>query len=145
MVGFFIHPKSQRIMIPEKTIRICDRDVTLRYCAATETGFEQLAQKPITVFKPIITRDDAGNIIETKAGPATSEDYIKLATAAIIAAADYRETEAPIGVKQILFETTPGDISTLITTVIELSAQWYQVSPVVQPETDEQPGDEPKN
>jgi hypothetical protein len=137
MVGFFIHPKSQRIMIPEKTIRICDRDVTLRYCAATETGFEQLAQKPITVFRPIQVKDNEGNVTDVKPGPATSQDYIMLATAAIIAAAEFREQDAPVSVKDILYNTTPAEIQELTASVIELSAKWYQVSPVVKPETDE--------
>ena len=133
-------------MIPEKTIHICDRDVILRYCAATETGFEQLASKPITVFKPNVVKDDQGNVVEVQAGPATSLDYIKLAAAAIIAAYDYRDQEQPISVKEILYDTTPDEIKQLTETVIELSAKWYHTSDVIKPETDEKPDDdEPKN
>lgn len=132
-------------MIPEKTIRICDRDVTLRYCAATETGFEQLAQKPITVFRPIQVKDNEGNVTEVKPGPANSQDYILLATAAIIAASEFREQEPAVNVKDILYNTTPAEIQQLTAAVIELSAKWYQVSPVVKPETDEEPDDDPKN
>lgn len=132
-------------MIPEKTIHICDRDVILRYCAATETGFEQLASKPITVFKPIVTKDDQGNVVDVQAGPATSLDFIMLAAAAIIAAADYRDQEQNISVKEILYDTTPDEIKQLTEAVIELSAKWYHTSDVVKPETDEKPDDEPKN
>ena len=132
-------------MNPEKTIKICGCDVTLRYCAATETGFEQLANKPITVFKPIQIKDAEGKVIDVQPGPATSQDYIMLATAAIIAAADYRGEEQPISVKEILYETTPEDIKQLVDAVIDLSAKWYKVSPVVKPETDEKPADDSKN
>ena len=132
-------------MIPEKTIHICNRDVILRYCAATETGFEQLASKPITVFKPNVVKDDQGNVVEVQAGPATSQDFIMLAVAAIIAAYDYRDQEQPISVKEILYDTTPEEIRLLVDTVVELSAQWYKVSSVVEPETDKEPDDEPKN
>lgn len=132
-------------MIPEKTIHICNRDVILRYCAATETGFEQLASKPITVFKPNVVKDDQGNVVDVQAGPATSQDFIMLAVAAIIAAYDYRDQEQPISVKEILYDTTPDEIKQLTEAVIELSAKWYHVSDVVKPETDEKPDDEPKN
>lgn len=137
-------------MNPEKTIQICGRDVTLRYCAATETGFEQLASTPeqkrsITVFKPIPIKNDEGKVISLEPGPATSQDYLMLATAAIIAAADYRNQAQPISVKEILYDTTPEEIRLLVDTVVELSAQWYKVSSVVEPETDEKPDDDPKN
>lgn len=133
-------------MNPEKTIQICGRDVTLRYCAATETGFEQLASKSITVFKPNVIKDAEGNVTEVQPGPATSQDYLMLATAAIIAAADYRDQEQPISVKEILYDTTPEEIKQLVDAVVDLSAKWYKISPVVKPETEEKPDDdEPKN
>jgi hypothetical protein len=138
-------------MNPEKTIQICGRDVTLRYCAATETGFEQLASTPeqkrsITVFKPIPVKNDEGKVISFEPGPATSQDYLMLATAAIIAAADYREQPQPISVKEILYDTTPDEIKQLVEAVVELSAKWYKVSPVVQPETEDKPNtDDSKN
>lgn len=136
-------------MNPEKTIQICGRDVTLRYCAATETGFEKLASTPeekrsITVFKPVPVKNDEGEVISYEPGPATSLDYLMLATAAIIAAADYRDQALPISVKEILYDTTPEETRLLTKTVVELSAQWYKVSSVVEPETDKEP-DEPKN
>lgn len=133
-------------MNPEKTIQICGRDVTLRYCAATETGFEQLANKPITVFKPIQIKDAESKVIDVQPGPATSQDYIMLATAAIIAAADYRGEEQPISVKEILYDTTPEDIKQLVDTVLNLSNEWYKISPVVKPETEDKPNtDDSKN
>ena len=131
-------------MNPEKTIQICGRDVTLRYCAATETGFEQLASKSITVFKPNVIKDAEGNVTEVQPGPVTSQDYLMLATAAIIAAADYRDQEQPISVKEILYDTTPEEIKQLVDAVVDLSAKWYKISPVVKPETEDKP-DEPKN
>jgi hypothetical protein len=90
-------------------------------------------------------KDDQGNVVEVQAGPATSQDFIMLAVAAIIAAYDYRDQEQPISVKEILYDTTPDEIKQLTEAVIELSAKWYHVSDVVKPETDEKPDDEPKN
>lgn len=137
-------------MNPEKTIQICGRDVTLRYCLATETGFEQLASTPevkrsITVFKPHIIKDAEGKVIEVQPGPATSEDYVKLAVSAIIAAADAHKQPQPISANEILYDATQEESQLLVNTVIELSAKWYNVSSVVEPETDEKPDDEQKN
>jgi ATP-dependent Clp protease ATP-binding subunit ClpC len=60
-------------------------------------------------------------------------------------AADYRDQEQPISVKEILYDTTPEEIKQLVDAVVDLSARWYKISPVVKPETEEKPDDEPKN
>ena len=97
----------------------------------------------LTIYCPV--KNDEGKVISFEPGPATSQDYLMLATAAIIAAADYRDQAQPISVKEILYDTTPEEIKLLVDTVIELSAKWYKVSSVVEPETDKEPDDEPKN
>ena len=45
-----------------------------------------------------------------------------------------------------MYEATPGEITSLITTVVELRNAWYSIPEAVKPETDEKPGDDdPKN
>ena len=44
-------------MKAEKTITICGKEVRMRYCLASETGFEKLADKEVSVFLPTPTLD----------------------------------------------------------------------------------------
>ena len=100
-------------MKAEKTISICGQDVQMLYCAATETGFEQLANRSINVFLP---GDDNEN------PAATGDDYIKLGIAAIIAAYARNDQEPPVSVKDVLYEATPQEVVALITSAVELRA-----------------------
>lgn len=122
-------------MITEKTIQIQGKDVTLRYCAAAETGFEQLRPgKTCQVFNDV------------EGEKATTEDYIALALAAIIAAYARKGEEAPIDSETILYDCTPTEVSMLIKTVFELRNKWYTMPEQIKP--DEQPKNEedaPKN
>ena len=117
-------------MTTERTIQILGKDVRLRYCAATENGFEQLRKKPVYE-------------IDFK----SNEDLTALVLAAIIAAYARKEEEPPISSDDLLYEAKPTEIIELIKTVIELRAAWYEIPAVVKP--DEQPADEeedkPKN
>lgn len=131
-------------MIPEKTIKICGNDVTLRYCAATETGYEQMASKSITVFRPIPVTNEKGEVVELNPGPADTKDYLILAVAAIIAASEYNGQEQPVTIKDILYNTTPNEVKLMIETIVELSAEWYKTSSVIEPET-EADEESPKN
>ena len=133
-------------MIPEKSISLCGKWVTLRYCAATETGFETLSGKSSDIFIPDVQRDSEGNV-ESITQRATTEDYLRLAFSAIIAAYARKDEEAPITADDILYDATPQEITELITAVLELRAKWYQVPDVVKPEVDVagEGEDEPKN
>lgn len=122
----------------------------MRYCAATETGYETISGKPATIFMPDITKDDKGNIIsiETKA---ETEDYIKLALAAIIAAYARDNQKAPIQSEEIMYDAQPQDVILLIKTVTELRNEWYDIPSIIKPDenqTDENRDadkDNPKN
>ena len=102
-------------MKTERTIHILDRDVRLRYCAATENGFEQLRKKSIYQI------DFHSN-----------EDMIALSLAAIIAAYARSEEEAPINSDDLLYDAAPQDIITLMTATLELRNEWYNVPKVVE-------------
>ena len=108
----------------EKTITICGKEVKMRYCAATETGFEQMSDKSI------------GDIDFTK-----QEDLIRLSLAAILAAYLRDEAEAPITSAEILSDAKPKEIVEMFTALLELRAAWYEVPAVVKPEMEEEQGD----
>ena len=134
-------------MNTEKTIQICGKDVIMRYCAGAETGYEILSGKLSDVFVPTVTeRDDNGKPIKFDPPKATADDYIKLATAAIIAAYDFRSdehhtVEPPVTIKDILFSASPSEITSLIQTVVELRTKWYAIpSTVPETEFEEEPG-----
>lgn len=110
-------------MKAEKTISICGQDVQMLYCAATETGFEQLANHSINVFLP----GDEGEAPE-----ATGDDYIRLGIAAIIAAYAKNDQEPPVSVKDVLYEANPQEVVALITSAVELRAKWYDVPGIVE-------------
>ena len=129
-------------MIPEKNIKICGKDVQLRYCIASETGFEILSNKESTVFLPTPTdkKDEEGNIIYDKP-KATTEDYLRLSIASIIAAYERNGQEPPVSVDDILYDATPEEVTNLIAATIELRLKWYHISDVVKPETEKKEDD----
>lgn len=135
-------------MIPEKTIHIMDRDVMLRYCAATETNFEKISEgRSSNVFSATVEkRDKEGKPTKINPPEATSDDYIKLGISAIMAAYDYREQKSPVTVKEILFDTTPDEINAMVLAVMELRLQWYNTPKTIPDnETDQKISDDPKN
>ena len=131
-------------MITEKTITILGKEVKMRYCAAAETGYEALAGKPSTVFMPIIEgRDADGKPTKVSPAPATTDDYLKLALAAIIAAYARNNEESPVTAEEILYDATPQEINELLLSVAKLRNNWYNIPDVVPAtETDEKPDDE---
>lgn len=116
----------------EKTINICGKEVTLRYCAATETGFEQIRNKSIA--------DLDFN---------STEDLITLGVCSIAAHYSYKNEDAPVDSKEILYEAKPKEIVELVNAVITLRGKYYEVPEVVntdQPSFEESQGEEkPKN
>lgn len=135
-------------MISEKTIQICGKDVQMRYCAAAETGYERLSGQSSDIFVPEVERDDEGNITNVKQR-AKADDYIKLSIAAIIAAYARQNEESPITADDIMYDATPQEVTTLITTVIELRAKWYEIPSVVKQDEpadeEDENDDKPKN
>lgn len=126
----------------EKTINILGYDgVRMRYCSATETGFERLTGKSISIFLP--KTQNVNGEVTTTAPEAATIDYITLAMAGIIAAYARTNEEAPIDMDALLYEARPEDIVLLITTICELRNDWYKIPAVIQ--SDQQPEEAPKN
>lgn len=110
-----------------RKITILGREVEMLYCAATETGFEDIAGKTSDIFNPIPVLDKEGKVKELMPPPATTKDYIYLAVACIVAAYASRGEEAPNLTNDILYNATPAEVQLLTKTAIELKLEWYKV------------------
>jgi hypothetical protein len=110
-----------------RKIEILGREVEMLYCAATETGFEDIAGKTADIFNPIPVLDKEGKVKELMPAPATTKDYIYLAVACIVAAYASRGEEAPNLTNDILYNATPAEVQLLTKTAIELKLEWYKV------------------
>ena len=132
-----------------ETITLCGKKVKIMYCAATETGYETIAEKSSQVFLPtVLERDENGKVTKAEPPAATLDDYIKLALAGIVAAYDSEDKKPPVTSKDILYKATSEEITNLVGTIGKLRAAWYNVPDVVapdkqQPATDK--GEQPKN
>ena len=108
----------------------------MRYCAATETGFEALSGKKIEIFTPtVLEYDEHGKPVKIEPPKASSDDYIKLAMSAIVSAYARNNEEPPITADAIIYDASPQEVTLLLTTVIKLRAEWYQL-PATIPETE---------
>jgi len=126
-------------MNAEKTIKICGKDVQLRYCLASETGFEALASgKDANIFNPIPTgkTDEDGNPIFDKP-KATTDDLVRLGIACMIAAYEQQKQDPPVTVDDILYNAAPDEVASLVATTVELRIKWYQIPSAIKPETNE--------
>ena len=132
-------------MLATKTITICGKEVEMLYCAATETGYEQLVSgtgKDINVFLPtVLERDADGKPTKVEPPVAQTDDYLKLALAAIIAAAARKKQDPPVSADEVMYDASSQEVTNMITAIIELRTQWYIVPEAVKPETDETPKD----
>ena len=130
----------------ETTITICGKEVGMRYCAAAETGYEQLSGKSSDVFSPTIkSRDYEGNPTEYDPPRATENDYIMLAVAAIIAYYAKHGGKEPIKTEDILYDATSQEVIALMTAVVQLRNEWYKVPSVVKEEMEPKNDSEQKN
>lgn len=115
-----------------KKITICGKEVELFYCAATENGYERISGgKTIGVFIPTFKKDEEGNQVIDKLPEATSEDYMMLAMAGIVAADTYYKRDAVINSEDILYNATPTERKLLIETIVELRNEWYEVPKII--------------
>ena len=128
-------------------INLCGKKVKIMYCAATETGYENLSGKSSQVFLPtVLERDENGKVTKSEPPAAVLDDYIKLALAGIIAAYASEDKESPVTGKDILYHATSDDIYNLVGTIGKLRVAWYNVPDVVAPDKQQAEGGEhPKN
>ncbi len=117
-------------MTTERTIKICGKEVSMRYCAATETSYEKLADKSAAIFVPTIEKDEKGNVTNV-INNATTDDFIKLGISAIIAAYSRKNEEMPVTAEDIIYNASADEVMELIKTVSELRKEWYTIPSVV--------------
>ena len=110
----------------ETTITIMGRDVRVRYCAATETSFEEMTGKSIDVFIPTVENDEV-----KEPAKANRYDYLMLGIGGIIAAYLREQKDAPITTDEILYDASPTEVMNLITTILNLRNEWYKVADIV--------------
>jgi hypothetical protein len=78
------------------------------------------------VFAPTAAETDAdGKVVRYDPPKATTDDFIKLALSAVIAAYERKGEDVPISASDILYDAEPEEVTNLITTVIELRKKWY--------------------
>ena len=126
----------------EKTINIQGKDVRMRYCAATETGFTSISGKDASVFSARQLYNDKGEKEGIAPPEATTEDYLTLALAAIVAAYARTRDTAPVTSDDILYDFTPTEVQLLIATVVELRLEWYRVPEGIKQDTADKKGGE---
>ena len=104
------------------------------YCAATENGYEDLANKSISVFVPEFGKDDDGNDIIVKPAEAHIGDFVMLAIAGIIAYYAKNKQNVPVETEEIIYESSSAERNEMIATIVELRNEWYKVPSVVKPD-----------
>jgi hypothetical protein len=119
-------------MTPKKTITLNGQEVKMIYCTATENGYERLAGQSINAFFPQFGKDSDGNDIIISPAQATTADYITLAISAIVAAYAKDDQDPPIDGKYILYEATRQERDKLLTAIVELRNEWYDIPQVAQ-------------
>lgn len=115
----------------EKTINICGKEVRIIYCAATENLFEDISGKSTSVFVPTFGKDKDGKDIVVAPPKATIGDFVTLAVAGIIAAYTKSGEEMPVTSEDILYSATPYERNELLTTVVDIRNEWYNIPKVV--------------
>lgn len=115
----------------KKTITICNKEVEIFYCTATENGYERMSGKQMNVFLPTFKTDEDGQQVIDQLPEATNEDYLYLALSGIVAADTYYERDTTITSKEILYEAKPAERKELVNTIIELRNEWYDVPKIV--------------
>ena len=124
----------------ERTINICGKEVFMCYCAATETGYETISGKSSIIFVPKVIKDANGKV-QTVEPNCNMADCITLAVAGIIASYDFRNQEAPITSQDILYHAAPQEVQNLITSILEMRNEWYQVPAMIKKEDGSQDQD----
>lgn len=132
-------------MNPERTIQITHKnadgiaeqiDVKMLYCAASETGYQDLSGKTMDIFIPKFDIQD-GKAVMTAPPAATDADYIKLATACIVAAYQRDGKEPPITTEDILYNASRTEVIEMIKAVVEMQKDWLIVPSTIETEMKE--------
>ena len=115
----------------KRTIELCGKQVEICYCAATEQGYEIMSGKSIQVFFPTYGKDEEGKDKMVAPPEATTGDYMMLGLAGIFAAYGSMDQESPITQNDVLYHIGRKERDLLITTIVDLRNEWYDIPSVV--------------
>ena len=111
-------------------------DVKMRYCAATETGYQDMSDKTMDVFVPSFSVNDEGKPYITEPPKAKDKDYIQLAIAAINSAYECDGGKSPVKSDDILYHSTRAQVVAMCKAVIEMHQEWLMLPSTIEKETD---------
>lgn len=111
-------------------------DVKMRYCAATETGYQDMSDKTMDVFVPSFSVNDEGKPYITEPPKAKDKDYIQLAIAAINSAYECDGVKSPVKSEDILYNSTRAQVVAMCRAVIEMHQEWLMLPSTIEKETD---------
>lgn len=130
-------------MNPERTITITHKnadgkleptEVRMLYCAASETGFQDLTGKNISVFMPKFEFENGKAVM--KEPPAAEDiDYIKLALSCITAAYLRDNEDVPVTSEDILYNASRDEVIEMVKAVAQMQQEWMFVPPTIERET----------
>ena len=126
----------------QKTITICNKEVQMIYCAATENVFEEISSKEIGIFIPKIEKDEEGKSkvsIEAKVS-----DWLRLAIASIVAAYTRHKQEPPVTFDDVVYDASPTERNEMISTIIELRNEWYDIPKIAAEIAEKDRAEQPK-
>lgn len=123
-----------------KEVTICGKQVMLAYCYATEISYKVLTNENIEVFM-----GEVGEAITKETMPDVKKS-IMLILASMISYYDFKDENAPITDKELMTNTTPGELGNAIGVIVGLRHKFYYVPNDEQDKANEENTDEePKN
>jgi cell division protein ZapA (FtsZ GTPase activity inhibitor) len=121
-----------------KTISILGKEVTLGYCHATEIGYNLMSDEDVSEFF-----SHAVACLQDNTMPDIRKT-IYMIIAAVNAYSEWKEEQAAITDRELMYEADPVEIGTALGTILQLRADFYHL-PTSEPTGDESEGEEQKN
>jgi len=123
-----------------KEVTICGKQVMLSYCYATEISYKVLADENIDVFM-----GEVGVALTNETMPDVKKS-IMLILASMMSYYEFKDENAPLTDKELMTNTTPGELGNAVGVIVGLRHQFYYVPKDEQDKANEEKKDEePKN
>lgn len=121
-----------------KTITILGKEVTLGYCHATEIGYNLKSDEDVSEFF-----SHAVACLQDNRMPDIRKT-IYMIIAAVNAYSEWKEEQAAITDRELMYEADPVEVGTALGTILQLRADFYHL-PTSEPTGDESEDEEQKN
>lgn len=119
-----------------KEVTICNKQVMLAYCYATEISYKVLTNENIDVFM-----GEVGEAITKETMPDVKKS-IMLILASMMSYYEFKDENAPITDKELMANTTPGELGNAIGVIVGLRHKFYYVPNDEQDKANEEKTDE---